>query len=96
MLFGSGSMQDPDNSDADDRRRGTGRPRLPDRDYYTKDDAKSKEIREHYLLHVQKMFELLGDPPETAKTGSRHRDAHRDRTGQGLADARGAPRSLQR
>jgi putative endopeptidase len=22
---------------------------LPDRDYYTKDDAKSKEIREHYL-----------------------------------------------
>ena len=40
---------------------------LPDRDYYTKDDAKSKEIRERYLVHVQKMFELLGDPPAAAK-----------------------------
>ena len=40
---------------------------LPDRDYYTKDDAKSKEIRARYLQHVQKMFELLGDPPATAK-----------------------------
>src|ERR1035437_1271118 len=39
---------------------------LPDRDYYTKDDAKSVELRKGYLAHVQKMFELLGDKPETA------------------------------
>ena len=39
---------------------------LPDRDYYTKDDAKSQELREQYLAHVQKMFELLGDQPGTA------------------------------
>jgi putative endopeptidase len=39
---------------------------LPDRDYYTKDDAKSVELRKQYLTHVQKMFELLGDKPETA------------------------------
>src|SRR6266568_3507774 len=39
---------------------------LPDRDYYTKDDAKSVELRKSYLAHVQKMFELLGDKPETA------------------------------
>ena len=39
---------------------------LPDRDYYTKDDAKSVELRQSYLAHVQKMFELLGDKPETA------------------------------
>jgi endothelin-converting enzyme/putative endopeptidase len=39
---------------------------LPDRDYYTKDDAKSVELRKQYLAHVQKMFELLGDEPETA------------------------------
>jgi putative endopeptidase len=39
---------------------------LPDRDYYTKDDAKSVELRKQYLAHVQKMFELLGDKPETA------------------------------
>ena len=40
---------------------------MPDRDYYIKDDAKSKETREHYLLHVQKVFELLGDSPSVAK-----------------------------
>jgi endothelin-converting enzyme/putative endopeptidase len=39
---------------------------LPDRDYYTKDDAKSVELRKQYLAHVQKMLELLGDKPETA------------------------------
>ena len=26
---------------------------LPDRDYYTKTDAKSEEIRQKYLVHVQ-------------------------------------------
>ncbi len=39
---------------------------LPDRDYYTKDDPKSVELRKQYLAHVQKMFELLGDKPESA------------------------------
>ncbi len=39
---------------------------LPDRDYYTKDDAKSQELRKAYVAHVEKMFELLGDRPDTA------------------------------
>jgi endothelin-converting enzyme/putative endopeptidase len=39
---------------------------LPDRDYYLKTDAKSVEIRAKYQVHVQKMFELLGDKPEVA------------------------------
>jgi putative endopeptidase len=39
---------------------------LPDRDYYIKDDAKSVETRQKYVEHVQKMFELAGDKPETA------------------------------
>jgi endothelin-converting enzyme/putative endopeptidase len=39
---------------------------LPDRDYYFKDDEKSVEIRKQYLAHVQKMFELLGDPSDKA------------------------------
>jgi putative endopeptidase len=43
---------------------------LPDRDYYTKDDAKSKELREKYVAHVQKMFELLGDKPDVAAAES--------------------------
>jgi endothelin-converting enzyme/putative endopeptidase len=67
MLFGSGSQQDPDNSDAMIVGLNQGGLGLPDRDYYTKDDAKSKEIRQRYLQHVQKMFELIGDSPNTAK-----------------------------
>jgi putative endopeptidase len=39
---------------------------LPDRDYYLKDDAKSKKIRAAYLEHVQKMLQLLGDSPDSA------------------------------
>lgn len=39
---------------------------LPDRDYYLKTDAKSVEIRNAYLAHVQKMFELMGDAPAAA------------------------------
>jgi len=39
---------------------------LPDRDYYTKADPKSQELRAKYLAHVQKMFELLGDKPDAA------------------------------
>jgi putative endopeptidase len=66
MLFGSGSQQDPDNSDAMIVVLVQGGLGLPDRDYYTKDDPKSKEIRERYVQHVQKMFELIGDSPEVA------------------------------
>ena len=39
---------------------------LPDRDYYIKDDAKSKETREKYLAHVVRMFTLIGDDESTA------------------------------
>ena len=40
---------------------------LPDRDYYLKEDPKSKDLREAYRAHVAKMLELVGDAPETAK-----------------------------
>ena len=40
---------------------------LPDRDYYTKTEPKSEEIRQKYLLHVQAMLQLLGDAPDVAK-----------------------------
>jgi len=39
---------------------------LPDRDYYLKTDSKSEELRNAYVAHVQKMFELLGDAPQMA------------------------------
>ncbi|HEX8144468.1 MAG TPA: M13 family metallopeptidase [Pyrinomonadaceae bacterium] len=39
---------------------------LPNRDYYTKEDEKSKDIRTQYVAHVARMFELLGDTPAQA------------------------------
>ncbi len=67
LLFSSGSMQDPDNSEQVIADVDQGGLALPDRDYYTKEDAKSKETRERYLQHVQRVFELLGDAPPLAK-----------------------------
>ncbi|HKV94063.1 MAG TPA: M13 family metallopeptidase [Candidatus Angelobacter sp.] len=67
VMFGSGSRQDPDNSEQQIAGLNQGGLGLPDRDYYTRDDAKSKETRERYLQHVQKIFELLGDKPEVAQ-----------------------------
>jgi putative endopeptidase len=40
---------------------------LPDRDYYLTDDAKSKETREKYVAHMERMFALLGDDEAKAK-----------------------------
>jgi endothelin-converting enzyme/putative endopeptidase len=67
VFFGSSARQDPDNSEQQIAGVDQGGLGLPDRDYYTKDDPKSKETRERYLQHVQKIFELLGDKPAVAK-----------------------------
>ena len=40
---------------------------LPDRDYYLKRDSRTTAIRKAYQVHVQKMFELLGDSPKAAR-----------------------------
>src|SRR5258708_9321000 len=37
---------------------------LPEREYYLKEDDKSKQLREAYTKHVAKMFELLGEPAD--------------------------------
>jgi putative endopeptidase len=39
---------------------------LPERDYYTKDDEKSKLIRDGYIQHITNMFKLLGDSAESS------------------------------
>ncbi len=44
---------------------------LPDRDYYFKTDARSQNLRNKYLAHVQKTFELLGDAPANAAKEAR-------------------------
>jgi putative endopeptidase len=67
ILFTQGSTQDPDDSEQQIAEIDQGGLGLPDRDYYIKDDAKSKEIRERYVAHVQKVFELMGESPQVAK-----------------------------
>lgn len=67
MLFGVGSAQDPDDSERVILNLDQGGLGLPDRDYYTKDDPRSREIRDRYLQHVERVFALLGEGPEAAK-----------------------------
>ena len=40
---------------------------LPDRDYYFKDDERSRQQREAYLKHVARMLELYGEPAAQAQ-----------------------------
>ena len=40
---------------------------MPDRDYYTSDDAQSKELRTKYLVHLKNMFVLMGETAEIAE-----------------------------
>jgi len=40
---------------------------LPDRDYYTNDDPRSKDIREKYIQYMQNMFKLIGRSDAEAK-----------------------------
>jgi len=39
---------------------------LPERDYYFNNDESTKKIREKYMIHLSKMFQLLKDTPELA------------------------------
>ncbi len=66
-----GSSQDPHNPQsviADAGAAGIG---LPERDYYFKDDAKSKETREKYLQHIAAMFVLAGTDKETSAANAK-------------------------
>ena len=67
-FFEVGSTQDFENSEEVTGGLDQGGLGLPDRDYYTRDDPKSKEQRDEYQKHVAKMFELMGDPAATAAT----------------------------
>ena len=71
MMFGFGSNQDFADSTRVIAFAAAGGLGLPDRDYYLKTDAKSQEIRQKYLEHVAKVFELIGERPQQAKAGAR-------------------------
>jgi len=60
-LFGSGSNRDFKNASETTIGIFQGGLGLPTRDYYFKDDPRSKSIRDEYVKHVAKMFELMGD-----------------------------------
>jgi endothelin-converting enzyme/putative endopeptidase len=66
-LFGYGSSQDFADSTRVIAFAMAGGLGMPDRDYYTKTDAKSQETRTRYLEHVAGLFRLLGDTPEVAR-----------------------------
>jgi putative endopeptidase len=71
LLFGFGSNQDLKDSERVIAFATAGGLGLPDRDYYLKEDPKSKETRERYVAHVQRMLELLGDAPAKAAVGAK-------------------------
>jgi len=69
-LFAFGSDQDFKDSSQVIGEANQGGLGLPDRDYYTREDADSKKLREQYVQHIAKMFELAGDPREKAAAAS--------------------------
>ncbi|MBZ5561212.1 MAG: M13 family metallopeptidase [Acidobacteriia bacterium] len=66
VLFNFGSQQDRKNNEQVIGGAAQGGLGLPDRDYYTKSDDKSQQLREQYVAHVARMLELLGDEPAKA------------------------------
>ena len=64
--FGVGSLPDFKNSKQSVAAVGQSGISMPDRDYYLKDDDKSKTIRAEYVKHVAKTFELMGEDAQKA------------------------------
>jgi endothelin-converting enzyme/putative endopeptidase len=65
-LLGFGQQQDFDDATKVVAAIDQGGLGLPNRDFYIKDDAKSKEIRGQYETHISKMLALSGENPEQA------------------------------
>ena len=65
-IFGFNAVQDFKNSSAVIAQVVQGGLGLPDRDYYTKDDDKSKQTRDEYVKHIARTFVLLGDDADRA------------------------------
>ncbi|HEY2820213.1 MAG TPA: M13 family metallopeptidase [Candidatus Acidoferrum sp.] len=65
-MFRFGSRQDAKDSTQVIAAAGQGGLGLPDRDYYVREDDKSKKLRDAYVTHAEKLFVLLGDPADKA------------------------------
>jgi endothelin-converting enzyme/putative endopeptidase len=68
LFFNFGSSQDYANSTRVIAFASQGGLGMPDRDYYLKTDARSKELRDKYVAHVARMFVLMGENAGDAKT----------------------------
>ncbi|HEX7157666.1 MAG TPA: M13 family metallopeptidase, partial [Edaphobacter sp.] len=66
FFFNSGSAQDPGDSNQVIAEVAAGGLGLPDRDYYTKTDAKSEETRQKYVAYITRLLTLGGEAPEQA------------------------------
>ena len=66
FFFGLGSNQDFSDSSKVITFAGSGGLGLPDRDYYTKDDDRSRQMRAKYVAHVTRMMQLIGESPDAA------------------------------
>jgi putative endopeptidase len=67
-LFNFGPLGDLKNSSMSIGYATQGGLGLPERDYYLKDDDESKALRDKYLAHVARMFELAGTDAAKAKS----------------------------
>ena len=67
FYFGMGAEQDFADSSQVIAFASGGGLSLPERDYYLKNDKRSKELRAKYVAHVAQMLQLLGATPEAAK-----------------------------
>lgn len=66
-MFSFGAGQDPKNSEVIVPQLEQGGLSLPDRDYYVKTDGRSQNIREEFIKHVSKMFQLYGNTETEGK-----------------------------
>ncbi len=67
-FFGFTGQQDYDDASKVVAQIDQGGLSLPNRDYYIKTDEKSVETLKKFRAHVQRMFELTGEPPVRAAT----------------------------
>jgi putative endopeptidase len=68
VLFGFRATQDAKDSSQVVGAAWQGGLGLPEREYYLKQDEKSQQLRDNYVKHVARMFELLGDSADAAAT----------------------------
>ncbi|HVB32130.1 MAG TPA: M13 family metallopeptidase [Gemmatimonadaceae bacterium] len=69
--WSDGSVQDAKDATAVIASLSQGGLSLPTRDYYVKTDDASKKIRDEFVAHVTRMFQLMGDPADTAAAEAR-------------------------